>query len=99
MRSLPTKDDIQTMVINLEEAHRRELMEVQGALGTLTTRVEFTEVISAAVEARLGWLEQAQVDAEERMTEMRLLLEGQEVKGRRHNLSIRGVSEVEEPEK
>lgn len=54
------------------------MTEVREALETLTTRVEATEVILAAVEARLGQLEQARVDAEERMIEMRLLLEDQE---------------------
>lgn len=49
IRSLPTKDDIQAMVVHLEEAHLRELTEVRGALETLATRVESTEVISAAV--------------------------------------------------
>lgn len=38
------------------------------------------------------------MDAKKRMTEMKLLLEGQEVKGRRHNLRIRGIPEVEGPE-
>lgn len=37
--SLPTKDDIQAMVANLEETHRRDLLDVRE-LGHLTTRVE-----------------------------------------------------------
>lgn len=57
--------------------------------------MEFTELIGTAVEVRLGQLEQARVDPQKRMTEMRLLLEEQENKGRRHNLWIRGVLKQE----
>lgn len=54
IHSLSTKDTIRAMVANLEEAHRREILEVWDELGLLTTRVESSKVILAAVEARLG---------------------------------------------
>lgn len=53
-------------------------------------------MIAAAVEARLSRL--SWVEAEERATERRLLLEEQEDRGRRQNLRIRGMPEVDGPE-
>lgn len=89
IHSLSTKDTIRAMVVNLEEAHRREMLDVWDELGLLTTRVESSKVILAAVEARLGQIEKVLMDAEVQLTEMRLLLEDHKDKGRRNNLRIR----------
>lgn len=57
------------MVADLQEAQLCELQDVRGELGHLTTRVDSSEVISAAVEARLRRMERAQADAEAQLTE------------------------------
>lgn len=94
-RSLPTKDDIRSMLANLEETYRRGLQDIRGEITHLSTRIDAAEVISAATETRLEWLEREQADTEWQLMELRLQLEDQEDRGRRNNLRIRGLPELE----
>lgn len=51
LRALPLKDDIRSMLANLEDIHRRETKELRGKLLSVTARVEMA---SASAKAKLS---------------------------------------------
>lgn len=98
LRALPTKDDIRTMLVNLEETHRRETQETRGEIVAVQARVETLETSAAVDDTRIVALEIHQVRQDLQWVSLQLHLEDLEDWGRRNNLRLRGVPEAEEDE-
>lgn len=60
LQALPTRADIEALILRIEEAHSREQTEVRADLHTLTDRVANGELSISSLENRVQALEHAQ---------------------------------------
>lgn len=60
LQALPTRVDIEALIVRIEEAHSRDITEVRADLHTLTDRVASGESSVSSLENRVQALEQTQ---------------------------------------
>lgn len=98
MQALPTRSDIEALILRLEETHRRDIQEVRGEVSNLTERVVSGEESVSSLEARVAALEQARDHHHKSAVSLQLHLEDVEDRSRRYNLRLRGIPEAAEME-
>lgn len=94
LQALPTKTDIEAMILRLEETHRRDIQEVRGEVSSLSERVTLGEMAVSSLEDRVSALEQAQDSHKDSAISLQLHLEEIEDRSRRNNLRLRGIPEA-----
>lgn len=87
-QAFPTKQDIETLIQRVEEAHRRDIQEVRTEIRSLTDRVDTGETSISSLENRLGTLEQSHVAQAEATVALQLHMEDLEDRSRRNNLRL-----------
>lgn len=60
LRTLPTKTNIESLINRLETQHRKDIQEVRGELGSLSTRLTAGETSVMDLERRVTALEHLQ---------------------------------------
>lgn len=92
LQALPTKSDIEALILRIEEAHSRDIHEVRTELHSVADRVTSGEVTSlmARVQALEWTCESHWLEAQE----MQLHLEEMEDRSLRNNLRLRGIPEA-----
>lgn len=98
LQALPTRTDIEALILKLEETHRRDIQEVRGEVSTLAERVSTGEVSVSSLTDRVTALEQARDQHREVAIALQLHLEDVEDRSRRNNLRLRGIPETTPPE-
>lgn len=98
VQALPTRADIETLILRLEETHRRNMQEVRGEVSTLAVRVTTGEASVSALEGRVSALEQARDQQRESAIALQLHLENIKDRSRRNNLWLRGIPKGTESE-
>lgn len=94
LQSLPTKADIEGLILRIEEAHSRDIQEVRADLHTLTDRVDSGETIISSLTHRIEALERSQESQDATAVDLQLHLEDLEDRSRRNNLRLRGIPEA-----
>lgn len=94
LQALPTKQDIEALILRVEESHRREIQEVRTEIHSLADRVDNGEASISTIAARLGALEQSQAEQAESTIAIQLHMEDLEDRSRRNNLRLRGIPEA-----
>lgn len=93
LQALPTRSDIEALILKLEETHRRDIQEVRGEISNLTERVSTGESSASLLSERVSALEQARDQQREAAITLQLHLEDVEDRSRRNNLRLRGIPE------
>lgn len=93
LRALPTRWDIEALILRLEETHRQDIQAVRSEIHTLTERVSAGEESASSVEQRVGALEKAQTIQATTAADLQLHLEELEDRSRRNNLRLGGRPE------
>lgn len=86
LQALPTRINIEAMILRLEETHRRDVQKVREDVTTETSLSILTNQVSA--------LEQSQDAQRETTTALQLHLEKIEDRSRRKNLRLQGLPEA-----
>lgn len=94
LQALPTKNDIEAMILRLEETHRRDIQEVRGEVSSLADRVSSGETAVSSLEERVSALEQARDLHRDTAISLQLHMEDVEDRSRRNNLRLRGIPET-----
>lgn len=98
LQALPTKNDIEAMILRLEETHRRDIQEVRGEVSSLADRVASGETAVSSLEERISALEQARDLHRDTAVSLQLHMEDVEDRSRRNNLRLRGIPEAVDAE-
>lgn len=59
LQALPTKTNIEAMILHLEETHRRDSQDVQGEVSNLADRITMGEASVSSLEGCVSALEQS----------------------------------------
>lgn len=94
LQALPMKQDIESLIQRVEEAHHRDIQPVRTEIGALTDRVDAGESSISSLEVRMEALEQANIAQAESAVALQLHLEDLEDRSRRNNLRLRGLPEA-----
>lgn len=94
LQSLPTKADIEGLILRIEEAHSRDIQEVRADLHALTDRVDSGEATISSLTHRIEALECSQESQDATAVDLQLHLEDLEDRSRRNNLRLRGIPEA-----
>lgn len=94
LQALPTKSDIEALILRIEEAHSRDIQEVRGDLHALTNRVDSGEATISSLTHRIEALERSQVSQMDTAIDLQLHLEDLEDRSRSNNLRLRGLPEA-----
>lgn len=94
LQSLPTKADIEGLILRIEEAHSRDIQEVRADLHTLTDRVDSGEATISSLTHRIAALERSQEPQAATAIDLQLHLEDLEDRSRHNNLRLRGIPEA-----
>lgn len=94
LQALPTRSDIEALILRLEETHRRDIQEVRGEVSTLTERVTSGEASVTSLTDRVAALEQVRDQQRDAAITLQLHLEDMEDRSRRNNLRLRGIPET-----
>lgn len=102
LQALPTRTDIEALILKLEETHRRDIQEVRGEVSTLAERVSTGETSVALLADRVAALEQARDSQKDAAIALQLHLEDMEDRTcgsggsrKRHRRRISGRQYVE----
>lgn len=98
LQALPTRMDIEALILRLEETHRRDIQEVRGEVSTLADRITSGEELVTTLERRVLALEQSRGQHRDTAIALELHLEDVEDRIRRQNLRLRGIPEETEME-
>lgn len=98
LQALPTRSDIEALILKLEETHRRDIQEVRGEISNLTERVSTGESSVSLLSDRVSALEQARDQQRDTAIALQLHLEDVEDRSRRNNLRLRGIPEMAQQE-
>lgn len=98
LRALPTRADIEALILRVTEAHQQDLQGVRSDVQQLSERLAEGETTILTVEERLAGVEQEQTCQRERSLELQLQIKDLEDRSRRQNVRIRGLHEVTGPE-
>lgn len=93
LRALPTRADIEALILRKEEAHSKNIQEVKADLHNVENRVSSGENRLSALEDKVQALEQLQQVHTLKAQEMQLHLEEMEDRSRRNILRLRGIPE------
>lgn len=91
--ALPTRTDIESLILRLEETHRRDIQEVRGEISNIVERVSTGETVVTSLEGRVLALEQSRDQHRDAAVALQLHLEDIEDWSRRNNLRLRGILE------
>lgn len=98
LEALPTRSDIEALILKLEETHRRDFQEVKADVSSLAERVTSGEASFTALEQRVAGLERARDQHRDTAVALQLHLEDVEDRSRRNNLRLRGLPETVDAE-
>lgn len=96
--ALPTRVDIEVLILWVTETHQQDLQGVHSDVQQLLEQVAEGEAMRLAVEERLTGVEQEQTCQRERLLDLQLQIEDLEDQSHRQNVQIRGLPEVNGPE-
>lgn len=91
MQALPTRTDIEALILRLEETHRRDIQEVREDVTNLTDRVASGEAAFSDLTSRVAALEQTHDTHRDMSVALQLHVEDQ---SHRNNLQLRGLPEA-----
>lgn len=94
LQSLPTKSDIEGLILRIEGEHNRDIQEVRADLHTLTDRVDSGEATISSLTHRIAALERSQESQAATAVDLQLPLEDLEDRSRSNNLRLRGLPEA-----
>lgn len=88
LQALPTRTNIEALILRLEETHRRDIQEVGGEVSNLTDRVATGKVSINSLESRESEQEQARDQHHDNAVALQLHLEDIENQSRHNNLQL-----------
>lgn len=94
LETLPTRADIEAPILQIEEAHNKDIQEVREDLHIVENRVTSGETRISTLEERMQAMEQSQHAHLLEAQEMKLHLEEMEDRSRRNNLRLWGIPEA-----
>lgn len=94
LQALPTKSNIEALILRIEEAHSRDIQEVKAELHTLSDRVDSREASISSLTHRVSALELSQVSQAATAIDLQLHLEDMEDRSCRNNLRLQGLLEA-----
>lgn len=94
LQVLPTRSDIEALILCIEAAHSRDMAVVRTELHSLTDCIDAEEAAASSLELRVSALECSQASQVTTAEEMQLLLEELEDCRSRNNLRLQGLPEA-----
>lgn len=93
IQALPTKDDIQKLLVSITGALREEMEEVRAKVVAVDDRVHNLEKLQGTSDTRLEMIEEKLQKQHQRLVMLQLQSEESENRSRRNNIRIKGVPE------
>lgn len=93
LQALPTRSDIETLILRLEETHCRDFQEVKAEVSTLADRVSSGKGSLTALEQQVAGLERERDHQRDTAVALQLHLEEAEDQSRHNNLRLREIPE------
>lgn len=94
LQALPTKSDIEALILRIKEAHSRDIQEVKAELHAHMDQVDSGEALISSLAHWVSALECSQVSQATTAVDLQLNLEDMEGCSRRNYLRLRGLPEA-----
>lgn len=87
----PTRNDIETLILCLEETHRRDMQEARGEISSIAERVATGAELVESLDGRVLELEQSRDQHRDTAVALQVHLDDIEDQSRHNNLRLRGI--------
>lgn len=91
---MPSRSNMESLILRLEEAHSRDMQELRTEVQDLTAKVDSNDLTVSSLTQRVLALERSQETQTSRAVDLQLHLEDLEDHSRRNSLRLRGIPET-----